>query len=256
MKIGRILFKDETFYATIENDIVRRLVQQPFETMQYDGRQCDLSSVHLLAPAQPTKVVCVGLNYRGHAAEMKDELPDEPKLFMKPATAVIGPEDDIMMPLQSARVDYESELAVVMGKKCFNVSEQDALQYVFGYTCLNDVTARDLQKKDGQWTRAKSFDTFCPIGPWIETELHFEDAAITGRLNGQVKQNSRTSDLIFGIPKLVSFISSVMTLMPGDVIATGTPAGIGKMEEGDTIEVEVEGIGILRNHTRAQVRPD
>ncbi len=252
MKIGRALVQGETFYATIENDTVKRLTGDPFETLQYDGRQYDLSSVKLLAPIQPTKVVCVGLNYRGHAAEMKDELPEEPKLFMKPSTAVVGPEDDILMPPQSARVDHEAELAVVIGRKCTDTTEAEALEYVFGYTCLNDVTARDLQAKDGQWTRAKSFDTFCPIGPWIETGLRYDDAAIESRLNGQVRQHSRTSDLIFSVPKLVSFISKIMTLMPGDVIATGTPAGIGNMEPGDTIEIEVEGIGILRNRTRAR----
>jgi 2-keto-4-pentenoate hydratase/2-oxohepta-3-ene-1,7-dioic acid hydratase in catechol pathway len=250
MQICRASYQNETFYGVIENNFIKRLISEPYNELKYDGRQYELAAVRLLAPSEPSKVVCVGLNYKGHAAEMKDDLPEEPKLFLKPSTAVIGPEDDILMPPQSARVDYEAELAIVIGRKCFNISEHEAMEYVFGYTCLNDVTARDLQKKDTQWTRAKSFDTFCPIGPWIETELCYNDAGITGRLNGVVKQSSCTSDLIFSVPQLVSFISGVMTLLPGDVIATGTPAGIGKMEAGDTIEVEIQGIGILRNHTR------
>jgi len=210
------------------------------------GRAVEIK--RLLAPATPGKIIAVGLNYRDHAQEMRLELPQEPILFMKPSTSVIGPDDAIVYPRQSSRVDYEAELAVVIAKTCRDVRAEDARDVIFGYTCLNDVTARDLQVKDGQWTRAKSFDTFAPIGPWIETTI--EDPgrlAITSRLNGQVKQSSNTHNLIFNVFQLVEFISSVMTLQQWDIIATGTPAGVGPMERGDEVEIEVEGIGTLRN---------
>lgn len=202
----------------------------------------------LLAPALPGKIVAVGLNYRDHAGEMGHKLPEEPVLFMKPSTALIGPNDDIIHPAQSTRVDFEAELAVVIGSRCRNVRKEDAHEVIFGYTCFNDVTARDLQARDGQWTRAKSFDTFAPLGPWIETDL--EDAgnlSIISRLNGTVRQSSNTGNLIFTVAELIEFISSVMTLEPWDVIATGTPAGIGPMSRGDEVEVEIEGIGVLTN---------
>ena len=251
MRYCRAAIGGEEFYGVLENGKVRRLSGEPFSGCVFDGREYDMSQVKLLAPVVPTKVVAVGLNYRGHATELEYELPEEPKIFLKPATAVIGPEELIIMPLRSRRVDYEAELAVVISKKCSHVSERDALAYVLGFTCLNDVTARDLQKLDGQWTRSKSFDTFCPIGPWIETDMKYDNAAITARLNGRVCQSARTSDMIFNAARLVSFISGMMTLLPGDVIATGTPEGIGPMKPGDTIEIEIEGIGILRNRTRA-----
>ncbi len=201
-----------------------------------------------LAPVQPSKIIAVGLNYRDHAREMGLEPPGEPILFMKPATAVIGPFDEIRYPSQSSRVDYEAELAVVIGTACRNVRASQAKDCILGYTCLNDVTARDLQAKDGQWTRAKSFDTFAPIGPWIATDIEDPHAlSITARLNGEVKQSSNTSNLIFSVFELVEFISSVMTLKPGDVIATGTPSGVGPMLPGDEIAIEIEGIGVLSN---------
>jgi 2-keto-4-pentenoate hydratase/2-oxohepta-3-ene-1,7-dioic acid hydratase in catechol pathway len=212
------------------------------------SRECfPLKQARLLAPCSPTKVVAVGLNYRGHAREMNMPLPDEPLLFLKPATAVVGPGAHIIYPKMSQRLDYEGELGVVIGRLCKNVSEQQAPEYVFGYTCLNDVTARDLQKKDGQFTRSKSFDTFCPIGPCIETELDPADARIETRLNGQLRQETSTADFIFPAYRLVSFISQVMTLLPGDVIATGTPSGIGPMQPGDEVEVLIRGIGSLKN---------
>ena len=201
-----------------------------------------------LAPVQPSKIIAVGLNYRDHAREMGLELPGEPILFMKPSTAVIGPFEEIRYPSQSSRVDYEAELAVVIGTACRNVRASRAKDCILGYTCLNDVTARDLQAKDGQWTRAKSFDTFAPIGPWIATDIEDPHAlSITARLNGEVKQSSNTSNLIFSVFELVEFISSVMTLKPGDVIATGTPSGVGPMLPGDEIAIEIEGIGVLSN---------
>jgi 2-keto-4-pentenoate hydratase/2-oxohepta-3-ene-1,7-dioic acid hydratase in catechol pathway len=211
------------------------------------SREFSLEQVRLLPPSLPTKIVAIGLNYRDHAEEMKVQLPDEPLLFMKPPSSVIGPEDAIVMPAQSTRVDYEAELAIVIGKTAKHVSRKDAKQHILGYTCLNDVTARDLQSKDGQWTRAKSFDTFCPVGPWIETDVDPSDLKIELYLNNECKQASRTSNLIFDPFGLVEFITSVMTLMPGDLIATGTTSGIGPMKAGDTVEVRIEGIGSLKN---------
>jgi 2-keto-4-pentenoate hydratase/2-oxohepta-3-ene-1,7-dioic acid hydratase in catechol pathway len=205
-----------------------------------------LDEVELLAPCRPSKVVCVGLNYVEHAKELKMKLPQEPILFLKPPSAVIGPEEKIVIPKFSQQVDYEGELGVVIGKRCKDVLAEDIVKYILGYTCFNDVTARDLQQKDGQWTRAKSFDTFAPIGPWIAS-IEPDDVDIQTRVNGVIRQKSNTSDLIFSVPKLIEFISQVMTLEPGDVIATGTPSGVGRLEKGDTVEVEIEGIGILKN---------
>ena len=206
-----------------------------------------LRDLELLAPVKPGKVVAVGLNYRDHAEELGMPIPENPILFMKPRTAVIGPNADIVLPPSSERVDYEAELAVVIGRRARKVPVDEAFHFILGYTCLNDVTARDLQNKDGQWTRAKSFDTFCPLGPWIETELDPSDLLVRSFLNGEAKQKSSTSNLIFPVPDLVSFISHVMTLEPGDVIATGTPSGIGPMASGDEVEVVIDGIGVLTN---------
>lgn len=214
-----------------------------------------LEEAVLLAPVEPTKVVAVGLNYRDHAAELDMPIPEEPVLFLKPASSVVGPGADIVMPSSSAQVDYEAELAVVIGKRCRNVTADQADDFILGYTCGNDVTARDLQKRDGQWTRAKSFDTFCPIGPWIETELDPSDVAVEAVVNGQVKQSSRTSQTIFAVPELVQFISNVMTLLPGDVILTGTPPGVGPVADGDEVTIRVEGVGELTNPVRREQSP-
>ncbi|MGQ9859695.1 MAG: fumarylacetoacetate hydrolase family protein [Thermodesulfobacteriota bacterium] len=203
--------------------------------------------LRLLAPCKPSKIVAVGLNYRDHAEETGHAIPEEPLLFMKPSTAVIGPGESIRLPAASSRVDYEAELGVVIGKRASCLSEQEALDYVWGYTCLNDVTARDLQAKDGQWTRSKSFDTFCPLGPWIVEGLEPWELSVEGLLNGEVRQRSNTRNLIFSVPKLISFVSHVMTLLPGDVIATGTPSGIGPMRSGDRFQVRIQGIGVLEN---------
>ena len=210
------------------------------------GEVLAIEDVELLAPCCPSKIVCVGLNYVEHAKELKMKLPEEPILFLKPPSAVIGPGAEIVMPKSSERVDYEGELGVVIGKRCKAMAADEAKKYVLGYTCFNDVTARDLQQKDGQWTRAKSFDTFAPFGPWIAS-IDPSNADIKTRVNGEVKQSSNTADLIFGVPKLIEFISHVMTLEPGDVIATGTPSGVGRLEKGDVVEVEIEGIGVLKN---------
>jgi 4-hydroxyphenylacetate degradation bifunctional isomerase/decarboxylase decarboxylase subunit len=205
----------------------------------------------MLPPVLPGKIVAVGLNYRDHAQEMGIEIPQEPILFMKPSTSVIGHLDAIRYPAQSTRVDYEAELAVVIGKECKDVKAAHSRDYILGYTCFNDVTARDLQAKDGQWTRAKSFDTFAPIGPWIVTDLEDpHNLTVRAYLNGELKQSSNTSNLIFTVYELIEFISHVMTLNPGDVIATGTPSGIGPMNIGDEVAIEIQGIGILENKVR------
>lgn len=207
--------------------------------------------VKLLAPCQPSKIVAVGLNYRSHAKEFGQALPEVPLIFLKPATAVIGPNEDIVCPAMAQQVDYEGELGVVISRPAQQIKAREAGDYILGYTCLNDVTARDLQRHDGQWTRAKGFDTFAPIGPWIETELDPANLTIETYLNGVRRQQATTADLIFPVAELVSFISSVMTLLPGDVIATGTPSGIGPMEPGDTVEVTIQGIGTLKNKARS-----
>jgi len=214
------------------------------------GNPYRVDRVKALAPCQPGKAVCVGLNYRSHAREMELELPGEPILFIKPPSAVIGPGDIIEYPAMSARVDYEAELAIVIGSRCKNVQVEEASRYVLGVTCANDVTARDLQGRDGQWTRAKSFDTFLPLGPYIITGLDPDRMDIKLYLNGELKQESNTADLIFKTGELVSFISRVMTLEPGDVILTGTPSGIGPMERGDCVDVVIDLVGKLSNLVR------
>jgi len=207
-----------------------------------------LSDVKLLAPVIPrSKVVCIGKNYADHAAEMDSEVPSEPIIFIKPNTSVIGPNEVIIWPRMSERVDYEAELAIVIGRICKEVPASKAKDVIYGYTLANDVTARDLQKKDGQWSRAKGFDTFCPLGPWIETEFIPGDQKITSTLNGELKQSSMLSEMIFKVPQIVEFVTNVMTLLPGDVILTGTPAGIGPMPSGASITVAIDGLGALTN---------
>jgi len=235
----------------IRNEILRGRLEDgrvvPLSGDRATGGPYSLEEVRLIAPAEPTKIVAVGLNYRDHAAEVRLPVPEEPILFLKPPSSVIGPGEPILLPPESNRVDYEAELAVVIGKVARNVPMEKAGDYVLGYTCLNDVTARDLQKRDGQWTRSKSFDTFCPIGPWIDTEVDPSDLRIELYLNGERRQHSSTSELIFGSLFLVEFVSKVMTLQPGDIIATGTTSGIGPMKVGDKVEVRIDGIGSLMN---------
>jgi 2-keto-4-pentenoate hydratase/2-oxohepta-3-ene-1,7-dioic acid hydratase in catechol pathway len=206
-----------------------------------------LTSVQLLAPVSPGKIVCVGRNYAEHAREQHAEIPEVPLLFLKPPSAVIGPGEAIQLPPQSQQVEHEGELAVVIGRRLRHAAPEEALAGIFGYTIANDVTARDLQQRDGQWTRAKGFDTFCPLGPWIDTQVLPNDLRVTCRVNGQIRQFESTRDMIFSIPQLVTFISGIMTLEPGDVVLTGTPAGVGRLAAGDTVQVEIEGIGILEN---------
>jgi 2-keto-4-pentenoate hydratase/2-oxohepta-3-ene-1,7-dioic acid hydratase in catechol pathway len=212
------------------------------------GPALELDEVKLLAPLSPSKIVCVGRNYREHAAELGNNMPDEPLLFLKAPSAIIGPNDRIELPSASQQVEHEGELGVVIGRTARNIGDtEDPLSYVFGYTCVNDVTARDLQRKDVQFTRGKSFDTFCPVGPFIETNLDPANINVTTRLNGEVKQNGNTGDMAFDVAFLIRYISAIMTLYPGDLIATGTPAGVSRMKHGDVVEVEVGGVGILRN---------
>ena len=211
------------------------------------GNTFELRSVILLCPTYPTKALCVGLNYKDHIEEMKLVTPTSPVIFMKPSTAALDPEGEIIRPEMSSRVDYEAELAVVIKKECRNVSEAEAKDYILGHTCANDVTARDLQDKNGQWTVCKGFDTFMPLGPYISDEVDPTNLKIESRLNGKVMQKSNTKNLLFTCDYLVSYLSKVMTLLPGDVILTGTPSGIHGMEAGDVIEIEIEGLGILRN---------
>jgi 2-keto-4-pentenoate hydratase/2-oxohepta-3-ene-1,7-dioic acid hydratase in catechol pathway len=219
-----------------------------YRPIQFTGERLPLSDLRLLAPVIPrSKIIGVGRNYADHAAEFGNELPAEPLLFLKPNTAVIGPGDPIVLPRQSNEVHFEGELAVVIGKLCRDVPTERALDVIFAYTVGNDVTARDLQRTDDQWARAKGFDTFCPLGPWLETELDPANLALRTAVNGDVKQDARTSKLIFDIPTLVAYISAAFTLLPGDVILTGTPAGVGPIVAGDRVEVTVEGIGTLDN---------
>lgn len=247
MRIGRFSYRGHDSWGIMENGRVCFLSGDPFGGINRSGENAPLKEVKLLAPSLPTKIVCVGLNYRDHAAELKMALPAEPLLFLKPPSAVIGPGEEIVYPALSVQVDYEAELAVIIGKKARNVSQDEAKDYILGYTCCNDVTARDLQKKDGQWTRAKSFDTFCPLGPWIETDLDPGDLKVEALLNSEIRQSSRTSHQIFSPHYLVSYVSGIMTLLPGDIISTGTPVGIGSMQAGDEIEIRIEGIGSLKN---------
>ncbi len=207
----------------------------------------ELAAVDLLTPCRPSKIVCIGVNYHAHAAEMGKAAPAEPMIFLKSPSASLNHGGTILRPPDSERVDHEAELGVVIGRPCRHVPADRAREVIFGYTCLNDVTARDLQRKDVQFSRAKSFDTFCPFGPWIETELDPTDLGVLARVNGEVRQSGRTRDLIHDVPKLVAFISRVMTLMPGDLIATGTPEGVGPLAAGDRVEITVEGIGTLTN---------
>ncbi|MGF7117507.1 fumarylacetoacetate hydrolase family protein [Methanobacterium oryzae] len=206
-----------------------------------------IEDVKINEPVLPSKIICVGLNYKDHAAELKMDLPEEPIIFMKPPTSVIGHLDNIIYPSSSKQLDYEAEIGIIISKEAHKVKKNEAEEFIGGYTVFNDVTARDLQQKDGQWTRAKSFDTFAPIGPCIETELDPMNQKISLKLNGEIKQNSNTQNMIFDAYELIEFISNIMTLKPGDVIATGTPPGVGSMQVGDTVEVEIEGIGMLKN---------
>ena len=242
------LGKDPLFGVLGEGSIAVITGDPLYSGVKPTGQVVPLSQVRLLAPVLPrSKVVCIGKNYADHAKEMGGEVPEEPIIFLKPNTSVIGPDDTIVWPGMSDRVDFEGELAIVIGRICKDVPKERAHDVIFGYTIGNDVTARDLQKKDGQWTRAKGFDTFCPLGPWIETDFTPGDQKITTTLNGEVKQSARLSEMISNVPAIIHFVTQVMTLLPGDVILTGTPAGIGPMPERALVTVSIEGLGELTN---------
>lgn len=251
MKLCRIAHKDlegPRYAVIVDSTVFPLAVDFHFDKIELPGQQAGLplDEVRLLAPVTPSKVVCVGRNYREHAAELGNKMPDEPLLFLKAPSAVIASGDPIELPGASQQVEHEGELGVVIGKVARNVVE-DPLSYVAGFTCVNDVTARDLQRKDVQFTRAKSFDTFCPVGPWIVTDLDPANVTVITRLNGEVKQQGNTADMAFDVTFLIRYISAIMTLYPGDLIATGTPAGVSRMKHGDVVEVEVSGVGILKN---------
>jgi 2-keto-4-pentenoate hydratase/2-oxohepta-3-ene-1,7-dioic acid hydratase in catechol pathway len=248
MRLIRYITKNEApTYGWVHEDMVGALQGDPFTEFQRMEATLPQGSVTLLNPVTPSKIICVGRNYVAHAKEHEAEVPDVPLLFLKPPSAVIGPEEKILLPPQSQQVEHEAELVVVIRKRGRWIQLEDALNHVLGYTVGNDVTARDLQWRDNQWSRAKGFDTFCPLGPWIETDFDPADAMITCYVNGEMRQMASTRDMVFSVRQLIAFASSVMTLEPGDILMTGTPAGVGPLEAGDVVEVKIEGIGTLRN---------
>ncbi|WUJ71310.1 fumarylacetoacetate hydrolase family protein [Kribbella soli] len=256
MRIARFSVDDEPKYGVVETDDPEGLVgtvnvldSDPlYRPVQFTGERLQLADVRLLAPVIPrSKVVCVGRNYAAHAQELGNDVPEQPLIFLKPNTSVIGPRDGIVYPEQTSDLNFEGELAIVIGRICRELPRERANEVIFGYTVANDVTARDLQKTDGQWARAKGYDTFCPLGPWISTELDASDLRVTTELNGEPKQDGRTSQFIFDIPDVLAYITSFTTLLPGDVVLTGTPAGVGPMLPGDEVSVTVEGLGTLTN---------
>jgi 2-keto-4-pentenoate hydratase/2-oxohepta-3-ene-1,7-dioic acid hydratase in catechol pathway len=256
VRIARCAVDDAVDFAVVEStddgEVVALLAAHPFGAIQFSGVRHRVEDVRLLAPMLPSKIIAVARNYADHAKEMGGEVPEQPMIFLKPSTSVIGPNDAILLPRQSEQVDYEGELAVVIGSFCREVDPSRAGEVILGYTVANDVTARDLQRSDGQWSRAKGFDTFCPLGPWIETGLDVTDLAIETTVNADVRQHGRTSQLVHSIAELIAFVSAAMTLLPGDVILTGTPAGVGALHDGDTVAVSIEGIGTLSNRVMSR----
>ena len=249
MRLVRFRLGDRiaTGASEFESDAIQVLQGTFFEDPLPTGEEVSFDDVRLLAPILPSKVVCVGKNYAAHAAEFGSEVPQEPLIFLKPSTAVIGPHDPISLLPISRRIDYEGEMAAVIGRIARNVRTEEAFRVILGYTCANDVTLLDLQRTDDQWARAKGFDGSCPLGPWIETDLDPNDVRVETRLNGEVRQAGQTSDMVFGVATLIEYVTTFMTLLPGDVILTGTPEGVGPLAAGDVVEVEVDGIGTLSN---------
>lgn len=247
MRLGRIASPDGVAFVGIEGERAREIAEHPFGDPTYTGRSWALDDVRVLAPILASKVICAGKNYADHVAELGGEVPDFPVVFSKPSTSITGPGAAIQLPPSSSRVDYEGELAVVIGRPCRDVPAVKAKDVILGYTVANDVTARDQQRTDGQWTRAKGYDTFCPLGPWIVTDLDPTDLEVRTELNGEVRQRARTSLMLHSIGEIIEWISKVMTLLPGDVILTGTPEGVGPLAAGDTVSVTIEGIGTLSN---------
>ncbi|MCU0278560.1 MAG: fumarylacetoacetate hydrolase family protein [Candidatus Nanopelagicales bacterium] len=250
MRIARYRYEGDVRYGIVDGEVVREIEGTPFptvESIEVTGIEHHLDDVDLLAPVLPTKIIAVAKNYSDHAAEMGGTVPAEPMIFLKPSTSVVGPEAVIALPEQSTQVEHEAELAVIIGRLCKDVPEDRVEDVVLGYTCANDVTARDLQAKDGQWGRAKGFDTFCPLGPWIATDVDPDELAIECEVNEQIRQDGNTANMVRSVAELVAWISRVMTLVPGDVILTGTPAGVGPLRNGDSVTVTIEGIGTLDN---------
>jgi 2-keto-4-pentenoate hydratase/2-oxohepta-3-ene-1,7-dioic acid hydratase in catechol pathway len=247
MRIARISLGNEARWVRIDGDGRRAwlLSAAPWAGGIETGEITAFAIEALLPPVEPFKILCVGRNYVAHAKELGNEVPKEPLLFFKPKTSLVGHGGTLVLPVQSERVEHEAELGVVIGKRAKSVTREDAMKHVYGYTIVNDVTARDLQKKDGQWARAKGFDGFCPTGPWIETELDPRDVAVRCRVNGAVRQDGRTSNMVFDVAALIAYASAAMTLEPGDLLVTGTPEGVGPLVRGDRLETEVEGIGVL-----------
>jgi len=239
--------KDAPRYGWVLEDRVGPLEGSPYQEYRRLEATVSLDMVRLLAPVEPSKIICVGRNYVAHAQEHGSEVPEMPLLFLKPPTSVIGPGETILLPPQSVNVEHEAELAIVIGKRGRWIQPENALEYVLGYTVGNDVTARDLQRRDGQWTRGKGFDTFCPLGPWIETDFDPSDAMVTCHVNGEMRQMASTRDMVFNVRQIVAFTSTIMTLLPGDILMTGTPAGVGPLTNGDIVEVSIEGLGKLSN---------
>jgi 2-keto-4-pentenoate hydratase/2-oxohepta-3-ene-1,7-dioic acid hydratase in catechol pathway len=241
-------------YGILVGDAIREISAAPWTEWKETGESLALDAARLLAPVEPKKIVCIGRNYAAHAAELGNEVPKDPLIFLKPSTSIVGPDEAIVLPKYSQRVEHEGELALVVGRRCSHLSDNDdALSYLLGYTCVNDVTARDLQKSDVQFTRAKGFDTFCPVGPHIENELQPSDVLVETLVNGATRQSGRTSLMVFSPASLVRWLSRMMTLEAGDLIATGTPSGVGPLVAGDTVEVRVKGIGVLRNPVHAAI---
>jgi 2-keto-4-pentenoate hydratase/2-oxohepta-3-ene-1,7-dioic acid hydratase in catechol pathway len=249
MRLVRFRHGDRIATGAVQpgSDTIQVIAGTFFEDPLPTGEEVSIDDVMLLAPVLPSKLVCVGKNYAAHAAEFGMTVPEEPLLFLKPSTAVIGPGDPIRLLPISRRTDYEGELAVVIGRLARNVRAEDASRFILGFTCANDVTLRDLQKTDDQWARAKGFDGSCPLGPWIETAVDPTDAIVETRLNGDVVQRASTSDMVFGVAELIEYVTTFMTLLPGDALLTGTPEGVGRLRAGDVVEVDVEGVGTLRN---------
>lgn len=247
MRIARYRHNGNIYFGIVEDDQLFTPYGTPWQKLSRGRLAAHLDQVELLAPLVPGKIVCVGRNYREHAQELGNEVPVEPLLFLKPPSSVIGPGEAIVYPSVTENLHYEGELAVIIGRQARRVAESEALEYVYAYTCANDVTARDLQKKDGQWTRAKGCDTFCPLGPWMVTDIDPAGLRVQTRLNGELRQDASTAMLIFSLPTLLSYITRVITLEPGDLVLTGTPAGVGPMQPGDSVEVAIDGIGALVN---------
>lgn len=255
MKLVRYLDDRHIRYGVLEEDTIHEILRTPFSGVERQGRTRGIDEVKILTPVFPQKIIAVGLNYRDHARELGMPIPEEPVLFMKPPSSLLAHNEEIVYPSISARVDYEAELAVICKTQCRDVPPGEAASHILGYSCANDVTARDLQARDGQWTRAKSFDTFCPLGPFIETEANPAELVVELRLNGEIRQSSAASNMIFSPSELLSFVSRIMTLYPGDVILTGTPPGVGDLHSDDTVEVSIASVGLLRNTVVAESSP-